>query len=85
MGSSVAKIRFLGRLAELIGREIELDVPVGSSVGEVRREIARAFPDSAEAISSPRVRAIIGDDFVSDQRILATGDELELFPPVSGG
>ncbi len=54
----------------------ELDLPADSSVADAVRELGIAF----------RVTAAVNRQLEPDaQRVLAAGDELELFPPAGGG
>ena len=79
-------VRLYGRLADLLGEQVRLDVPAeGCSVAELRRIVARAHPAAATAILGPGVRAIVGDDVVGDAHMVEAGDRVEFFPPVSGG
>lgn len=80
------KIIFYGKLAETIGREIYFDpAPPTTSVGELRTALAKAWPNCADDITGPRVKALIGDDFVGDDTPLDRSMLIEFFPPVSGG
>ena len=78
------KIHFYGRLAESVGREIEVDVPESCSVSELRELLATEYPRAANALGH-RVRALVGDILVADSHIVRSGDSVEFFPPVSGG
>ena len=78
------KIHFYGRLAESVGREIEVDVPESCSVSELRALLATEYPRAANALGH-RVRALVGDIVVADSHIVRSGDSVEFFPPVSGG
>ncbi len=77
---------FYGRLADVIGREIELDVPAGvSTVRDLRGMVAALYPSAAGDLERPRLRACIGDTIVSDDFPLAGVEAVEFFPPLSGG
>jgi molybdopterin converting factor small subunit len=78
------KIHFYGRLAESVGREIEVDVPESCSVSELRALLATEYPRAANALGH-RVRALVGDIVVADSHMVRSGDSVEFFPPVSGG
>ena len=78
------KIHFYGRLAESVGREIEVDVPESCSVADLRELLATEYPRAANALGH-RVRALVGDAVVADSHIVRPGDSVEFFPPVSGG
>jgi sulfur-carrier protein len=79
------KIRLYGRLAEAVGPQVELDVGVATSVGDIRRLVAEQFPQSAATLASSRSRACIGGSIVGDDHLVSAGDSVEFLPPVSGG
>jgi molybdopterin converting factor small subunit len=79
------KVGFFGRLADRIGREVELDFGDAGSVAELRTRLASLFPDAADELTAPSVRAFVGDAIVSDGHIIGAGDHVEFFPALSGG
>jgi molybdopterin converting factor small subunit len=79
------KVLFYGRLAEAIGPELEVDVPPGRSVAEVRERLVACHPQIGETLRNRRARACVGDTLVHDNYLLRTGEALEFLPPVSGG
>lgn len=79
------KIIFHGRLADLLGREMELASAGPCSIAELRLRIAEAQPAAADVLAGKRVRACVGDAFVDDDHLAKPGDEVEFLPPVSGG
>jgi molybdopterin converting factor small subunit len=79
------RILFYGRLAEVMGRELELSAQQRCSIAELRERIAAERPEAAEPMLNKRVRACIGDAIVGENHIVAPGEHVEFFPPVSGG
>jgi sulfur-carrier protein len=79
------KILFYGRLADLVGRELELTTPQSCSIAELRTRIAAEHPGAAEVLRSVRVRACVGDSIVPDDHPVTPGDQIEFLSPVSGG
>ncbi len=79
------RISFYGRLAEAIGREVELDVVQACAVGEVRARLADLYPQAASDLVSPRVRACVGDRMVPDSFVVAPGEAIDILAPLSGG
>ena len=77
------RIRLYGKLADAIGRELELDAPEACSIGEVRHRLESDFPHAAPALAASR--AVIGDTLVEDSRPAASNDTIEFLPVVSGG
>jgi molybdopterin converting factor small subunit len=79
------KVTLFGRLADMIGRELNLHLGSGCTIADVRSEIARLYPDAAAEMRSSRVRALINDALAGDDRLAAEGDEIAFLPPLSGG
>ncbi len=78
------QVRFYGRLAEQIAREIKLD-RLSGTVADVRAQLSEIYPDFASDLRSPLVRACVGDAMVDDSFSLDSAAEVEFFAPVSGG
>lgn len=79
------RISFYGRLAEAIGREVELDTEQTCAVAEVRARLAELYPQAASDLASPRVRACVGDQMVPDSFVVAPGEAVDILAPLSGG
>jgi molybdopterin converting factor small subunit len=80
------KIFFFGRLAESLGREVDLDVPdAGCTIAELRTRLAGAMPAAADQLSSATVRACIDQVMVTDDARVLPGHEVAFVPPLSGG
>lgn len=77
------KVLFYGRLADAIGRDIEIESGGACSVAELRRRVAASHPDAADALS--RSRAVVASALVGDEHVIAPADQVEFLPPVSGG
>ncbi len=77
---------FYGRLADVIGREIELDVPAGVfNVSDLRAMLAGLYTQAAQDLARPTLRACIEDAIVPHDFALAGVQAVEFFPPLSGG
>ena len=76
------KVRFYGRLADAIGREIEVDCP-SFTVKELRRDLAERHPRLADALG--RSRALAANTIIGDDQLIPQNGEIELLPPVCGG
>ena len=77
-------VRLFALLAERAGaREIVLEgLPERMTLGDLKREIERRRPELGPLA---HVAGVVGTDYARDDRTLATGDEISLLPPVSGG
>lgn len=77
-------VRFFARARDLAGAEsLELDIPSGSTVGELRLLLSERFPKLATIL--PLSAMAMADDFAEDKQALTAGVEIALLPPVSGG
>jgi molybdopterin converting factor small subunit len=79
------KIVFYGRLADVIGPELEVRVPPDYSVSQLRDRLAVEHPAAEQDLRDKRVRTCIGDRLVHDDHALDASDVVEFLPPVSGG
>lgn len=80
----MARVTLYGNLAEAIGREVELTVAPGATVGDVREALSQQVPQAA-ALLGHGVRGCIGDEIAGDDAIVPEGATLAFFPPLSGG
>ncbi len=77
------KVLFYGALADALGREVEIGVPSGCSIADLRRRLGHEHPHAVNELE--RSRAIIGATTVADDYRTARDDKVEFLPPVSGG
>ena len=75
------RVRFFAALRERLGGGGERDVGPGSTVGAVWRAIVADRPELART----PVRFAVNAAYVPASHRLDEGDELAVFPPVSGG
>jgi molybdopterin converting factor subunit 1 len=70
------------RMRTGLAREtLEVEAPI--SVGQLRQIVVERHPALAQLL--PSAVAAINRDFASDDSLISDGDEVALFPPVSGG
>lgn len=79
------KVTFYGKLASLLGREMELALDAPLTVAELRGAIGSMYPQAADALAGGRVRACVGSELVADDHPVAASDDVEFLAPVSGG
>ena len=60
-----------------LGEALTLEVPAGSTLGEVIRQLG--IPDGAPLV------AMVNNTVRNQDCVLSEGDRLDLFPPVAGG
>ncbi|MBI2525192.1 MAG: molybdenum cofactor biosynthesis protein MoaE [Candidatus Rokubacteria bacterium] len=77
-------VRLFARYREAAGHaRVELDLPEGGTVEAAWEAVTSRFP--ALAVYRPFTLFAVGNDYVAPEHALKAGDELCLFPPVSGG
>ncbi|MCS6849764.1 MAG: MoaD/ThiS family protein [Gemmataceae bacterium] len=77
-------VRLFARAKDLAGTEtIDVALPTPATVGDLRRQLAGQCPKLAGLLE--RSAVAVDGDFARDEQPLATGAEVALLPPVSGG
>jgi len=78
------QVRFFARYREEAGRDrVELDLPEGGTVETAWDAVSERFPRLSPY--RPFTLFALGNDYVHPDHPLGEGDELCVFPPVSGG
>ncbi len=77
-------VRLFASYRERVGTsELEIDLPMGATVGVFADEIARAYPN---LISKPENLVVaVNQEYRDHMYSLEEDDEVALIPPVSGG
>jgi len=74
----MAKIAFYGKLAELIGREVEIDLPAqGCTIAALRSRF--------DGLDPATVCACVNDATAGEDHVVTQGDRVDFLPPLSGG
>lgn len=79
-----ATVKVFALARQLAGQDrIQVDLPAGATVAQLRCAISEQFPALAEVAS----RALFAVDaaYATDQTPLSPGADLACIPPVSGG
>ncbi len=80
----IVSVRLFARLKERVGAtQIDIDVQEPATVSTLLRVIYSQYPVLQQHSSSLLVS--INQEFADDSHPIAEGDEIALFPPVSGG
>ena len=78
------RVLFFATLKERAGlNQVELELPEGARVGDVKDVLAGRFPGLVEALPSALVS--VNRAFAFDEDFIPPGPEIAVFPPVSGG
>ena len=78
------RVLFFGAARDSVGvSEVELSLEPNTSAGDAFREIVKAYPDLQRFGRS--LLLAVNEEYSTEGREIANGDELAVFPPVSGG
>ncbi len=75
------RLRHFALLREALGESARREVAPGTTVAALWRAVVREHPE----LRSVPVRFAVREAYVGDDHVLADGDEVAVFPPVSGG
>lgn len=80
----IVRVQLFAVARDLAGRGVvEIELPEGGTVADLRRALAAAVPSLAPVL--PRVLVAVGADYARESAVLRPGDEVACIPPVSGG
>lgn len=86
MKDSDITIELCGKLADIIACPVTIKIAQGgSTIAQVRRDIAGQYPDLAPHMESPHIKACLDERLVDDNAMIIPKQILAFFPPVSGG
>ena len=79
-------LRYFASLREALGPGETLEVPTGSTLGALRDQLIARGGRHAEALARGRaLRCALRQVMSDESAVLADGDEVAFFPPVTGG
>jgi len=78
------RLLFFASLKDIVGsRELRMDVPQGSTVADLLFQLESRYPRMKDYRSV--ILTAINEDYVDKSTRISEGDEVAIFPPVSGG
>ena len=78
------RVKLFAAMRDLTGDEtVEVELPDGATVGDLRRELAKQLPLARSLLN--RSAIAVNHDVAENDRVLAATDECAAIPPVSGG
>ena len=78
------RILFFATLKDIAGvRQIQIDLPSGTTVADLLTRLERDYPKMKGYRSV--VLTAINEEYVDQASAISDGDEVAIFPPVSGG
>ncbi len=77
-------IRFFATLKDRVdASSVKIDVPPAASVEDLLSTLVKEYP-ALEGLL-PSVIVAVNQKFTNPDQVLSSGDEIVVFPPVSGG
>jgi molybdopterin converting factor small subunit len=80
---AIRVLLFAGARSALGISYVDLTLPVGTTMADLRGELANRFPSLAKLIAHSRFA--IQTDFAADETVFRQSTEVAWIPPVSGG
>jgi len=78
------KVLLFATLRDYVGsRALELEVPDGTTVAGLTRQLVSTYPGLEKVKAS--MMAAINREYASDEQVIPLEAEIAFFPPVSGG
>lgn len=78
------RVKLFAAMRDLTGDEVvEVGVPDGATVGDLRRELGKLLPLARSLLQ--RSAIAVNHDIAESDRVLNATDECAVIPPVSGG
>ena len=78
------KLLFFASLKDIVGsRQLHLDVAAGATVADVLTSLEANYPRIKQY--RPVVLTAVNEEYADQQTAIHEGDEIAIFPPVSGG
>jgi molybdopterin synthase catalytic subunit len=78
------RLLFFATLKDIVGaREMQLELPPGATVSDVLTRLESNFPRVKDY--RPVVLTAVNEEYVDHNAVVQEGDEVAIFPPVSGG
>jgi molybdopterin converting factor subunit 1 len=78
------RVKLFAAMSELAGGgSVDVELPDGATVADLRREIAKQLPLARTLLNSSGIA--VNHDLAENDRPLAGGEEVAVIPPVSGG
>ena len=77
-------VLFFATLRDRAGtKSVQIEVPEGATVRELKENIARQYPGTAPLLKA--VLIAVNHEYASEDTVLPANAEVGMFPPVSGG
>jgi molybdopterin converting factor subunit 1 len=74
---------FAGARQRLGQSEVQIDLPDGATVGQLRQELTRQYGELSDLL--PHIMFAVNQDYANDTSVIPANAEIAIIPPVSGG
>ena len=74
---------FAGARETVGSHQVEIEIPDGATVGDLRLELARKFPELDPLL--PHCQFAVNQAYAKNSDVLTSSSEVACIPPVSGG
>lgn len=74
---------FAGARQRLGQSELQIDLPDGATVGQLRQELTRQYGELSDLL--PHIVFAVNQDYANDTSVIPANAEIAIIPPVSGG
>jgi molybdopterin synthase sulfur carrier subunit len=82
----IIQVRYFASLREALGASESVEMPPGSTVGDLRQLLLALGGAHAQALARGRaVRCAVNQTLCDETELLSDGAEVAFFPPVTGG
>jgi MoaE-MoaD fusion protein len=79
----LVKVKLFAVLKEQLGEEVALELPEPATVGGLLERFGQAYPQFRSAL--PSLKVAVDYTYARAEEAIGQGQELAIFPPVSGG
>ena len=84
--AALIRVRYFASLREALGPQDHVELPPGSTLGQLRDQLIGRGGRHAEALSRQRaVRCALQLVMADESAVVPEGAEVAFFPPVTGG
>ena len=82
----MVKVKFFASLREALGcDQISLDANRVETIADIIQDVKRQFPHWTQSTDNTQVLCALNHTIVDASCAVSAGDEVALFPPVTGG
>ena len=84
--AALIRVRYFASLREALGPQDHVELPSGSTLGQLRDQLIGRGGRHAEVLSRQRaVRCALQQVMADESAVVPEGAEVAFFPPVTGG